>query len=62
MGWSSIVCCGLMSLLPQCRWLAAYTAAASFRYSHYFISFISQSSTIASGIGYHTTQNPSVSW
>jgi porcupine-like protein len=39
------------------KWLAAYTAAASFRYSHYFISFLSQSSTIASGIGYDSNQD-----
>ena len=36
------------------RWLAAYSAAASFRYSHYFVSFLSQFGTLATGIGYVT--------
>jgi porcupine-like protein len=44
------------------RWLAAYSAAASFRFSHYFVSFLSQSSTIASGMGYTLNQDTSVSW
>lgn len=32
------------------RWLAAYTAAASFRYSHYFVSLLSQCGALSSGI------------
>jgi porcupine-like protein len=44
------------------KWLAAYSAAASFRFSHYFVSFLSQSSTIASGMGYTLNQDTSVSW
>jgi porcupine-like protein len=44
------------------KWMVAYTAAASFRFSHYFISFLSQSSTIASGIGYDRNPDSRVSW
>lgn len=33
------------------RWLAAYAAAASFRYSHYFVSLLSQFGALIPGIG-----------
>ncbi|XP_064394949.1 protein-serine O-palmitoleoyltransferase porcupine-like [Halichondria panicea] len=37
------------------KWLAAYSAAASFRFSHYFVSFLSESTVLAAGIGYQTS-------
>ena len=44
-------------LFVQCRWLASYSAAASFRYSHYFVSLLSQSTTMLSGIGKSSTDD-----
>ena len=32
--------------------MAAYSTAASFRYSHYFVSLLAETSTLASGLGY----------
>lgn len=40
-----------------CRWLAAYSAAASFRFSHYFVSVLSQFGALSSGIGRTGTDN-----
>ena len=44
------------------RWFAAYSAAASFRYSHYFVSFLSECSTLAAGIGYQPQPHGSLTW
>ena len=35
----------------QSEWIAAYRDAMSFRASHYFVSFISTASAVASGFG-----------
>ena len=42
--------------------MAAYSAAASFRYSHYFVSFLSECSTLAAGIGYQPLPDGSLAW
>ena len=39
----------------------AYSTAASFRYSHYFVSFLSQFGTIIAGIG-HKIKDSHYSW
>ena len=44
------------------RWFSAYSAAASFRYSHYFISFLSETTAILSGIGYEIVPDGTISW
>ena len=57
-GISKYYCCARQNFTSHCvsctciyRWLAAYSAAASFRYSHYFVSFLSQFGTLIAGIG-----------
>ncbi|XP_019852943.1 PREDICTED: protein-serine O-palmitoleoyltransferase porcupine-like isoform X2 [Amphimedon queenslandica] len=44
------------------KWFAAYSAAASFRYSHYFISFLSEATAILSGIGYKIEPAGTITW
>ncbi|XP_070573329.1 protein-serine O-palmitoleoyltransferase porcupine-like [Ptychodera flava] len=39
------------------RWTNAYQAALSFRFSHYFISFMSEATTAISGIGFTEFEN-----
>ena len=34
------------------KWISAYRDAMSFRASHYFVSFMSEASAVASGFGY----------
>lgn len=34
------------------KWLHAFTVAASFRYSHYFVSYLSEATSVMCGIGY----------
>lgn len=48
--------------LTYCRWFAAYSAATSFRYSHYFVSLLSECSTLAAGIGYQPQSDGSLTW
>lgn len=40
----------LLSNTLGLRWLAAYRDALSFRFSHYFITFLSEASAVASGV------------
>ena len=34
------------------KWISAYRDAMSFRASHYFVSFMSEASSVAAGFGY----------
>ena len=38
------------------RWFLAYQAAMSFRFSHYFVSFLSECTSLLSGIGMEVNQ------
>lgn len=44
------------------RWLTAYSTAASFRYSHFFICLLSQCSILTAGLGFKLDSDGSVSW
>ena len=38
------------------RWFVAYQSAMSFRFSHYFVSFLSECTSLLSGIGTEVNQ------
>jgi porcupine-like protein len=44
------------------KWLTAYSSASSFRFSHFFVSLLSECSTIMSGLGYSVKSDGHVSW
>eukprot|EP00731_Ephydatia_muelleri_P024150 Em0016g421a len=44
------------------KWLAAFSAAMSFRYSHYFVCYISQFSVLAGGLGHIIEKDGTISW
>ena len=44
------------------RWMTAYSAALSFRTSHYFVSYLSEVTATAVGIGYENTADGSQDW
>lgn len=60
----SLVLCGTCLTVSNCwstwllsntlgfRWLAAYRDALSFRFSHYFITFLSEATAVASGVSH----------
>ncbi|XP_062502747.1 protein-serine O-palmitoleoyltransferase porcupine-like [Corticium candelabrum] len=39
------------------KWLLAFTTAASFRYSHYFVSYLSEATSVMCGIGFVDTES-----
>ncbi|KAK3701727.1 hypothetical protein QZH41_018889 [Actinostola sp. cb2023] len=39
------------------KWLVAYQSAMSFRFSHYFVSYLSECTSVASGVCTEVTQN-----
>lgn len=45
------------SLYIWCRWFMAYRDALSFRSSHYFVSYLSEATTLAAGIDTSPTRN-----
>ncbi|XP_071499067.1 protein-serine O-palmitoleoyltransferase porcupine-like [Diadema antillarum] len=44
------------------KWLSAYGDAASFRYSHYFVSYFSSASSVLAGYGAVSQSDGSVKW
>ena len=44
------------------RWFAAYADAGSFRYSHYFVCYISECTAILSGLGSHNMPSGQLTW
>jgi len=44
------------------RWLTAYSAALSFRTSHYFVCYLSEVTATAVGIGYEDKADGSQDW
>lgn len=44
------------------RWLAAFSAAMSFRYSHYFVCYISEFSALAGGLGHTVNKDGIILW
>lgn len=38
-----------MKMNPYCRWLLAYRDAFAFRYSHYFVCYLSEMGMISAG-------------
>lgn len=44
------------------RWLTAYSAALSFRTSHYFVCYLSEVTATAVGIGYENRVDGSQDW
>ena len=52
----------LLLLLLFIRWLAAYYTAASFRYSHYYVVLISESSTLLVGLGFVMKSSGDINW
>nr|XP_054750960.1 protein-serine O-palmitoleoyltransferase porcupine-like [Lytechinus pictus] len=46
----------------KARWLMAYSDAASFRYSHYFVSYLSTASSVLAGYGAVKDSDGNTSW
>lgn len=44
------------------KWLAAYSTAASFRYSHYYVVLMSESSTLLVGLGFVMKSAGNINW
>ena len=44
------------------RWMSAYSAALSFRTSHYFVCYLSEVSATAAGIGHERREDGSYEW
>ena len=44
-----------------CRWVLAYRDAASFRFSHYFVCFLSEVTMVMSGLG-ASKNNGDIRW